>query len=93
MVAQNPKVGFELDTGFEIWEEENACDFSAGFQSVIGTGRMSMVDDYEDKTMALMAIMATITGKNTWKFSEKMIDAVAVFRLKVEEISCKEHIK
>lgn len=93
LVKQNPKVGFELDTGFELWETESACDFSADFQSIIGTGTISMVDDYEDKKTALIAIMATITGKETWDFNERMIDAVAIFRLDVEAISCKEHIK
>lgn len=93
LVKQNPKVGFELDTGYELWEAENACDFSAGFQSIIGTGTISIVDDYEDKKTALIAIMATITGKDTWKFNNRMTDAVDVFRLDVETISCKEHIK
>lgn len=93
LVKQNPKVGFELDVNFELWEGERACDFSAGFQSIIGTGTMGMVEGLEEKKGALEKIMETIAGKGTWSFCERMIDAVAVFRLDVETISCKEHTR
>lgn len=93
LVKQNPKVGFELDTDFELWEAESACDFSAGYQSVIGTGMISMVEEFEAKKAVLIEIMTSITGKRTWEFNEKMIDAVAIFSLEVADISCKEHIR
>ena len=51
-----PKVGFEIDGKYKLLESETACDFSAAFQSVIGTG---------------------------------MLEAVAVFRLDVDKMSCK----
>lgn len=93
LVKQNRKVGFELDTDFEFWEAEIACEYSAGFQSVIGTGTISMVEGFEDKKAALLKIMTTATGKETWEFNEKLIEAVTVFRLDVTEISCKEHVR
>lgn len=92
LVKQNPKVGFELDTDFELWEGKLACEFSAGFQSVIGTGTISMVEVLEDKKAALTEIMTNIAGERKWEFNEKLIEVAAVFRLDVEAISCKEHV-
>lgn len=37
-------VGFEMDTNYELKEAENACGFSAKFQSIIGTGNISFID-------------------------------------------------
>lgn len=45
----SPKVGFEIDGSYKLLENEIACDFSASFQSVIGTGRLSLVYDKEEK--------------------------------------------
>ena len=33
--------------------------------------------------------MNHISGKSEWKYSKEMVDAVAVFRLEVEKLSCK----
>lgn len=33
--------------------------------------------------------MNRISGKTEWNYSKEMVDAVAVFRLEVEKLSCK----
>ena len=85
----NPRVGFEIDGNYKLLEGEEACDFSAMFQSVIGTGPLQVVMDNEEKIKGLNAIMKQTTGKNGWDYSDEMLKAVAVFRLDVEKISCK----
>jgi hypothetical protein len=44
-----PSVGFEIDGKYKLLESETACDFSADFQSVIGTGKLHIVEDKEEK--------------------------------------------
>lgn len=85
----SPKVGFEIDGAYELLEADIACDYSAKFQSVIGTGRLSIVEDNEEKIKGLNVLMNHISGKTEWSYSKEMVDAVAVFRLEVEKISCK----
>ena len=84
-------VGFEMDTDHVLNEAENACGFSSRFQSIIGTGKITLLTERADKEHALKQIMYHYTGKKEWDFSEKMLDAVAVFELVVNELSCKEH--
>jgi nitroimidazol reductase NimA-like FMN-containing flavoprotein (pyridoxamine 5'-phosphate oxidase superfamily) len=50
-----------------------------------------MVSDSEEKKLGLSLLMEHNTGKRDWKFDEKMLNAVAVFKLVVTKISCKEH--
>ena len=52
-----PSVGFEIDGDFTIIEADIACDYSAKFQSVIGTGRLSVVEDVETKIKGLNVLM------------------------------------
>lgn len=84
-----PVVGFEIDGKYRILENKIACDFSAAFQSVIGTGKLHLVDDREEKRTGLNAIMRQVASKVEWDYSEEMLETVAVFRLDVDKISCK----
>lgn len=86
-----PKVGFETDTGFELHPADIACSWSAAFASVIGTGRLTVVSDAEEKKKGLTHIMAQQSGRADWAFDEKMLQAVEVFRLDIETLSCKVH--
>lgn len=92
LIRKTGCAAFELDTSFELHPAETACEYSAGFQSVIGTGSVSFVEDLEGKRAALRAIMEHNAGPGSWEFSEARVNAVCVFQLEVEELSCKEHL-
>ena len=53
----------------------------------------SVVEDQEEKCKALAAIMKHQTGKEFKDFSEnpKLADAVGVFKIEVDEYTCKQH--
>ena len=89
LAKKTPKVGFEIDGDYTLLTGEMACDFSATFQSVIGTGTLSIVENTEEKIKGLNAIMQQTTSKEEWDYSKEMLEAVAVFRLDVDKMSCK----
>ena len=89
LAKSRPNVGFEIDGNYTLLESEMACEFSAAFYSVIGTGRLSLVEDNIEKVKGLNFIMKQTTSKEEWSYSDKMLEAVAVFRLVVNKLSCK----
>ena len=89
LAKKKPAVGFEIDGNYMLLESEVACDFSATFQSVIGTGNLSLVEDNTEKLTGLNTIMKQTTSKSEWNYSDEMLDAVAVFKLVVDKLSCK----
>lgn len=91
LIAQNGAAGFELDTGYALVEGEQACSYSARYQSVMGTGRVVMVEDPEEQRFGLQTIMSHTAGKAGWRFAPDMLRAVQVFRLEVETLTCKAH--
>ena len=91
IMQKNPVVGFEMDTDYALKEADTACGYSARFQSIIGTGIVSIVSESDEKKLGLSLLMEHNAGKKNWTFDEKMMNAVAVFKLEVTKMSCKEH--
>lgn len=94
LIRKSSKVGFEMDTDSAVYSTKEfgiACSYTARFQSIIGTGIMSIVSESEEKRRGLELIMEHNAGKQEWNFDEKMVDAVAVFKLEVVAMSCKVH--
>ncbi|MDE5820191.1 MAG: pyridoxamine 5'-phosphate oxidase family protein [Lachnospiraceae bacterium] len=91
LIKKNPVVGFEMDTNYALNEADLACGYSARFQSIIGSGVISIVSEIEEKKSGLSLIMEHHTGKQDWNFDEKKVNAVTVFKLEVTKMSCKEH--
>lgn len=89
LIRRTGYAGFEMDTHYKLNQSETACGWSARFRSVIGGGRVSIVE--AEKREGLQFIMGHLTGKDQWEFDENMLKAVCVFKLEVEELACKEH--
>jgi len=81
-----------MDSNHELIVGKMACNYSERYQSVMGIGLISFVEDKEEKAMALNEIMFQSTGKKDWDFSEPMLNGVAVFKIEVTSLSCKEHL-
>lgn len=91
LIKAGGPVGFELDTGWRLNEAKEACEYSASFRSVIGRGEVSLIEDRAGKLYGLERIMEHNSGRDGWEYPEEMLDSVAVFKLEVTELDCKEH--
>jgi len=88
----SPEVGFEIDRENEFVENEIACRNSVTYQSIIGNGSIEILKDPSEKLHGLMILMKHITKKEDWQFDERMVQAVAVYRLAVTKYSAKEKV-
>ena len=87
-------VGFEMESSAKIViNDEVSCHSTCLFHSVIGNGRISLVTEPDEKERSLNVIMSHFTGKTAHDFEEKYLKAVAVYKLEVEKLSCKEKVK
>lgn len=91
LIKESPEVSFEMDCGYELHPAEEACKCTAAFKCVMGSGRISIVEDEAERTAGLNAVMAQTFG-GSWEFDERAMNAVCVFRLDLEELSAKEHL-
>ncbi|MBR5243469.1 MAG: pyridoxamine 5'-phosphate oxidase family protein, partial [Thermoguttaceae bacterium] len=79
------------DAGFELLEGPTPCAFSARYRSVVGVAVATELVDVEEKRRGLTAIMNKTAGQRAWRFDADALGAVAVVRLDVERLSCKEN--
>lgn len=91
LVKSQNQIGFEMDTKHELVEKETACGYSYLYQSIMGSGEVSLVDDVSEKITGLQSIMNHYSGKKDWNFTEEMVKRVAVIKLIVNKWTCKEH--
>lgn len=89
LAGKEPSVGFEIDGSYKLLEGETACCFSAAYQSVIGTGKLGLVEDREEKRRGFNAVMRQAAGKREWEYDDRILEKTAVFRLEAEKMSCK----
>ena len=88
-LRKNPNVCFEFDVDNELEESENACEWGMKYQSVIGFGKASFVNDQEQKRKALDLIMHKYSGKS-FRMPESAIDRTAVIKIDIATMTGKQ---
>lgn len=91
LIKDQATASFEMDTKHELVEGNVPCAYSYLFRSVMGKGKIELLEDYQEKVHGLLSVMAHYSDKTDWSFPEKMVNSMAVIRLTVREWSCKEH--
>lgn len=89
LLAQNNHAAFEMDTHLAVVEGEEGCEWSMKFQSIVGRGKVSMINSPEEKRKALDIIMAQYSEK-VFDFPEKHIQGTAVYQLIIDEMTGKQ---
>jgi nitroimidazol reductase NimA-like FMN-containing flavoprotein (pyridoxamine 5'-phosphate oxidase superfamily) len=89
LMKANPSVGFELDVDHRLVTASDACHWGMDYGSIIGTGRLSLVEGDENRRAALDAIMAQYGFEGTPAYAAAKYARTVVLRLDVEEFSGK----
>lgn len=95
MIGDGAKAGFEMDSAHRLGEAELGCKHTYFFKSVIsviGTGTVRPVADLEEKKRALALIMVHYRKDRAFSFTDEQARTVAVFCLKVDQMTAKEHV-
>jgi hypothetical protein len=88
IIKRNDRVCFEFDILHDIVTAQQACDWGAKYESVIGSGTVEIVDDSKAKKEALECIMRQY-GKGAWDFPEEILQKTLILRVSILEISGK----
>lgn len=91
LIKLQDTASFEMDTKHQLVEADIACSHSYLYQSIMGKGKISLVDSIDEKIKGLECVMLHYSHSNNWKFNEEVLNRVAVIKIEVTEWSCKEH--
>jgi nitroimidazol reductase NimA-like FMN-containing flavoprotein (pyridoxamine 5'-phosphate oxidase superfamily) len=90
ILKRNNNVCFEIYTGFQIIEDDKACDFEAQHRTVIGFGKAFFVESEEEKIQALDKIVGRFTDKK-FEYPKGNLQATTIIRIDIELIKGKKH--
>jgi len=93
IINQNGNVCFEADCSYKLLKSENAHNWSAEYESVIGEGKISIVKEENQKIRALDILMKRHGFEGKPHYPEASLKAVTVLRICTESITGKRHIK
>jgi uncharacterized protein len=88
IIKKNNQVCFEFDIDYELVESENSCKWGMKYRSVIGFGRVTVIENMKEKQEALGIIMGNYSEKS-FQFPENMVTATLVAKIDIEQISGK----
>ena len=89
MIRANPRVFIEMDCDRIPFEGEKPCQYGLAYASIMGRGTAAIVEDVEEKKMAMSVLMKTQTGKD-FAFEDRLVSMVAVIRIDVSEYTAKK---
>ncbi|TKJ28996.1 MAG: pyridoxamine 5'-phosphate oxidase [Chloroflexi bacterium B3_Chlor] len=89
IIKQNSSVCFEVDVDVQLVEGKKACDWTVRYRSVVGFGKVFLVDDPKEKRRALDIIVGHYSDKS-YEYPEEEISRVAVIKVEIESITGKQ---
>lgn len=91
LIRKQQVVGFQMDRKHELVHAAIACHYSFTYQSIIGKGKISLIENNDEKITALQYLMEHYTQRSDWTFEPNELKKIAVIKLVVTEWACKEH--
>lgn len=94
MLEKNPLVAIEMDSHHKLIEgNKNALTYSYAYQSLIGFGKAEMIENLDEKRVALELLMEhAAKGKEYDPMPEKMLERVGVIKIELDSYTVKQNI-
>ncbi len=96
LLKANPNVCFEVETGVQVVPGDQACGWSVRYQSVIGFGCASVVEDLDEKRAGLKALLAQYRVLAQYKadgeteIPQNILSETTIFRVDIHSLTGKE---
>ncbi len=89
ILRKNSNVCFEFDIDHKIVEAEKACKWGMKYQSVIGYGNASVINDPESKRRAFNIIMQHYSGRS-FTYAEAALKDTVIIKVEIESMRGKK---
>lgn len=86
LIQKHPKVCFEFDILAEPLSAPEACDWDMRYQSVVGFGKASMVEETDEKRRAV-AIIVSQYAQDSHAFTDQKLKGTAVIKVAIDTMT------
>lgn len=92
LIRVNPNACFEVESFYRVIPDEDPCEWTAGFESVIADGTATLVDDIEQRRHGLSVLMRHIGHEGALEFSDAILSRTQIIRFDADAITGKRNI-
>ncbi|SDB56256.1 hypothetical protein SAMN02910298_02907 [Pseudobutyrivibrio sp. YE44] len=89
VIRKNPNCCFTMERNVAPFEGRMACMYGMTYECIMGTGKITLVEDVAEKIESLHLLMQTQTGHGGFEFDERMVSIVSIMRIDVQELTAK----
>lgn len=90
IIAKNQNCAFSMECNVEPFYGPIPCRNGMVYESIMGSGKISVLDTTEDKSYGLRRIMKAQTGSDRGDFDERLVSIVSVMRVDVKKMMAKK---
>ena len=88
VIRKNPICSFEMECGIQPFEGKLPCTYGIAYSSLMGRGKVEIVEDVALKEKAMTVLMKTQTGKD-FQFNQRLVSIVTVLRIVTRDYTAK----
>lgn len=89
LIRESESIAFQMDSGHAV--SPSGGSYTMLYRSVCGYGKPVFIEKAEEKRMALRHLTAHYVSDDQTEYSDQLLEKTFVFRLEVEELTCKEN--
>lgn len=87
---KNVSISFEKDGVLNIRDKDVACSYSMKFKSVIIFGKVTFIEDFDEKVKALNFIMKQYTKRDDFTYNAPAVNGVAVMKIEIDKLTARK---
>jgi nitroimidazol reductase NimA-like FMN-containing flavoprotein (pyridoxamine 5'-phosphate oxidase superfamily) len=90
LIKKNPKVCFEVELDYKIYNTGIPCNWSTMYKSIIGFGTATLLSDTEEKKLALGILIDHYAPGTNYNFTTRMVKSVAIIDIDICKMTGKQ---
>ncbi len=90
LLKVNGNVCFEIEHTAELLKAEKACKWTTRYRSIVGYGEVEIIHEFDQKKKGLEIIMRSNGAVGYLEFEKKHVDAVAILKLNISNLTAKQ---
>lgn len=92
LIRKDPRASFCVTVEGGVRPGETAGNYSFAYESVMGTGRIEILESLSEKRRGLACLFSHYAPEREFESPDRVVEKTAVLRLLVEEISGKHRM-
>ncbi len=90
IISRNSNCAFSMECNVKPFFGPMPCRNGVAYESIMGAGKIKVLEDTQERIHGLIRIMKTQTGEKDHAFDERMVSIVRVLRIDVDSMRAKK---